>query len=514
MLAAAPKLSRSPAYGGLVNQQHPLNRGLLGWWLALPQRYGGTQLVDVVGGYNATLTSGAAWTALPRAGGHGALFFDGTNDYATTPATRAVFSDATRGLSVFAWVNRGVSNANTYIFGHRSRWAFYVINSGGSDPLRISFFGVADVSSSTGAPTASIWYHLGVTMDAAGATTFYVNGKPAGTGTMTGDGGGAGTPTAMEMGAWTTEPAFSTQRQDDVRFYRRQLSAGEAFALYEQGLRGNPDTLARKPNLWWAPVAGGAFTADLSGTLALAGTLTKQAQKGLAGTLGLAGAAQKQAAKPLSGALAFAGTLQKQAQKAFAAALALAGSLSLTRVVVMALSGTLALAGTLQKQGQKALAAALGLAGTLARSCAKPLAGALGLAGAVAKQGQKALAGTLTLAGSLSLVRAVLASFAATLTLAGAIQKRADKGLAGTLTLAGALGRSVAMTLAATLALSGSLAKGAWKALSGALSWSASFVKGLVVATPPLVEDAVDFPFTQADSVDFPFTQEDSVDFV
>lgn len=245
MISALPKLAQTPYYGSLVNWQHPANRGLVAWWLNLPQLRGGVALRDIVGGYNVTLTNGAQWAGGLRPGGYGCLEFDGTNDNAVTPATRATFSDATRGMSFACVVQRRTTGVSTYLWGQRARYAFYFLST---NVLRITFFGVADVGS-TGSVTDTGWHHVAFTMDSAGAVAFYIDGKSAGTGTMSGD-GSSGSANAMEMGGWISDGVYSNQRQDDCRFYRRALTAGEVSELYRQSLLGNPSTLNWRSHSW------------------------------------------------------------------------------------------------------------------------------------------------------------------------------------------------------------------------------------------------------------------------
>src|SRR5262245_39512882 len=71
-------------YGRPVNWGHPLNRGLAGWWLALPWWRGGMRWRDLCGKSHGLLTNGPVWKgAYSRPGGSGAVDFDGTNDIVT-----------------------------------------------------------------------------------------------------------------------------------------------------------------------------------------------------------------------------------------------------------------------------------------------------------------------------------------------------------------------------------------------------------------------------------------------
>src|SRR5215471_4571503 len=87
-MALALLTTRLLDYQQPVNWAAPLNRGLLGWWLVLPQRLGGSRWLDLVGRAAATLVttlpsgSTSGWGPSRRLGGLGELRFDGTNGYA------------------------------------------------------------------------------------------------------------------------------------------------------------------------------------------------------------------------------------------------------------------------------------------------------------------------------------------------------------------------------------------------------------------------------------------------
>jgi len=91
--------------GFLVNHQHPLNRGLVCWYLAVPGKFGGTKWRDLVQGYRGPFTtftsSNCAGTNRP--GGRGELNNTGA-------AQGRIITDVPRAgtlanLTVSAWVN-------------------------------------------------------------------------------------------------------------------------------------------------------------------------------------------------------------------------------------------------------------------------------------------------------------------------------------------------------------------------------------------------------------------------
>lgn len=97
-----------------INWDHPLNRGLVGWWLALPQWSGGTKWYDLCGKYDGTLMSGPSWSRRSTPDGtEGLSFSSAGGNYVTIPApipsgagTVAFWAQATSGSTEYpSWVN-------------------------------------------------------------------------------------------------------------------------------------------------------------------------------------------------------------------------------------------------------------------------------------------------------------------------------------------------------------------------------------------------------------------------
>src|SRR5688500_11296274 len=118
---------------GPVNRLHPLNRGLVAWFLTLPGLSGGLKwhnLMDLSNGPHGTLTSmdpPTDWvSAKARPGGFGALDFDGSNDdvrftfpiaIANVPITASAWVYPTNLTGRFSWLSSNVS-ANCFEVGN------------------------------------------------------------------------------------------------------------------------------------------------------------------------------------------------------------------------------------------------------------------------------------------------------------------------------------------------------------------------------------------------------------
>jgi hypothetical protein len=177
------------------------------------------------------------------------------------------------------------------------------------------------------------------------------------------------------------------------------------------------------PGFWAAPSGDGGraptattFTQTLSGGLTPAGSLVRQAAKGLAGgvtpagslstlkvviltlagALTPAGALIRRATRVLAGSLSPAGSAVKRATRVLSAGLTPSGALASLKVVIVALAGSLAPAGGVVRQAVKQLGGALTPAAALTRRTTRLLSGGIAPAGAVVRRITKGVAGSLT----------------------------------------------------------------------------------------------------------------------
>jgi hypothetical protein len=222
---------------------HPLNRGLVAWWLPLSNNQGGSRLFDIKGGNTGTLTGGPTWTAGPDA--TQALKFDGTDDRVSVPVVVTTYPFT---LAIYVRCN------NTTSYGP----SFTVGESGGAGHIlgRIGFRGdqpgdyveaVAAASgicaaNSAGAFIANEWTAIVGVFVSGSDVTVYLNG--VGTGSS-GTASSMNAPTAMNIGSDASAGSFLAGSVALATAWNRALSASEAWQFYDQTRRGNPDTLRR-----------------------------------------------------------------------------------------------------------------------------------------------------------------------------------------------------------------------------------------------------------------------------
>lgn len=231
--------------------KHPLNEGLAAWWLPLPNNQGGGTLFDLLGRYNGTLTNGPTWAEGPN--GFGALTFDGTNDYVSAAVPTGLHGSVTGTIS--AWVRGDAANDTGAPLHCSSDLTDQYYAYFGDGKVYLSLLRSNRASGITPVVTLTTWHMLTVTTD--GATwSLYQNGVLAGSQTAQ----ATVSATAMRLGR-DESVQYWGGRVADVRVYTRCLPAAEVLSLYDQSLRGHPDTLRRRPKrsygLTQAAPAGG-----------------------------------------------------------------------------------------------------------------------------------------------------------------------------------------------------------------------------------------------------------------
>lgn len=219
-----------------VNKKHPLNRGLISWWLALPQGPRGGIFRDLMRRNHGTLTNGPTWGgALGRPGGWGSLDFDGTDDY--VQITQVQFTGA---FTVACWVYPRSMSAFEDTGGLHA-----LVNNGtsqeqlaiGTGELAVTIFNsLSRLFPGSNNFTNDSWQHFCFTRDASDICQFYRNGL-----TVDSPFSKGGTFT---IDRWGYDPVAGSSRvpfngrKDDKRLYSRGLSAAETAALYHASRQG------------------------------------------------------------------------------------------------------------------------------------------------------------------------------------------------------------------------------------------------------------------------------------
>lgn len=205
-----------------VDRLHPLNRGLVARWQALPGLTGGRRLIDLVNpgphGRHGTLTNmdpATDWVGTSRPGGYGALDFDGSDDRVAV-ADVPVNGDFTLITSVnidsLAVSTRMIGSSTNYLMAWNATTIFFRPDGGSASSAGHNF-------------AVNEWTNI--TLRRSGTTLeWFSNGSSLGTATDSRNG------TFSSIGADTGGVSPFPGQADDIRLYNRALSASEVRDIY------------------------------------------------------------------------------------------------------------------------------------------------------------------------------------------------------------------------------------------------------------------------------------------
>jgi hypothetical protein len=273
--------------GNPVVRSHPLNRGRVAWWLAVPNWMGGKTFPDLCALNPGTLVNMAnannGWRSTTRQGGLGSVLFDGSAGYIATPSRVGPQS----AYSAAAWINPATTSGtyiivDGYAFGDGSftNGAYtQFFTSGGVFHARIhQVQDTTYIGRTTGASTVTAgWSRVLFTWSGGttnAAITIYINGVRA---DSADDGAGSfSAPYSGVVPFWigaqdsSGGAAFFAGRMDDIPIWSRALSAAEVKQDYDLSRRGYPGVLNYIPAqpfglqaaggatyAWWAQQQGG-----------------------------------------------------------------------------------------------------------------------------------------------------------------------------------------------------------------------------------------------------------------
>src|SRR6266536_5688534 len=212
----------------LISFQAKGQGGLIAHWKF--DEGAGTVVVDFsTNGNNGTLTNGTAWVT---GWSSNALSFDGADDFVEVPYSPSL--GITGDITVAAWIKRGALGDYGGIMAKtdgNNMWDydFYIdgdnLHFWSDNQSPQNTFSTATISDTE-------WHHVAATRSGE-TVTFYIDGGPVGTATVSGD--SADNPVPVRIG--TDGPGYSGDSMfngliDDVRIYNRALSLAEIRALY------------------------------------------------------------------------------------------------------------------------------------------------------------------------------------------------------------------------------------------------------------------------------------------
>jgi hypothetical protein len=250
---SAPVLLADP-----LNRDHPLNRGRLAWWLALPGLDGGRMWYDLAGTNHGTLTDMAAtatsgWWGTTRPGGWGQLAFDGVDDTVTAPLVGPLAD-----YSIATWVYLAdASREGAFVkVGDEADGVGIGVGSGTLNVAGNNLIMLAEqvAWNDSGVAIGTGWHHVGITYDGS-TLSFFIDGRVVAQQGAT----SLGPTGSTHLGGYIAAgfPRFFAGPLDDVSIYDRALAAAEFRALYDLSRRGYPGVLNRAAPYLMTAAAGG-----------------------------------------------------------------------------------------------------------------------------------------------------------------------------------------------------------------------------------------------------------------
>lgn len=263
-----------------VNKAHPINEGLLGWWLNLPNRHwgGGNSYRDLMRRFDGVLTNMESddWRGpTGRPGGWGAHAFDGGGTESIIVPSGLLGSIAgSTSASVACWFFKTTfapSFATLYdatTVASANRMFSFFINTASA--------GFAAVANSNGTGqtyspvwTLNEWQHAVLTCDGSFIRAYRNGIKNA----QNSAGIGSGFLAAQwEIGGNpSTGGTYWDGQLDDLRFYDRGLTDQEVADLYQESKAGYPRALNWVRKAYAVPAVAAGFPIRLVGEGGLAG---------------------------------------------------------------------------------------------------------------------------------------------------------------------------------------------------------------------------------------------------
>lgn len=239
------------AFGGMIdldnpiNDECPLNQGLVAWWMALPGLAGGRFLYDLRGLNPGTLTNmttvgTSGWGPTTRPGGFGEVRFDGSNDYILASDSSLPSGLASRSFSALFKTSATLAFANyrqVLFYGSAGSGNSVFFGIGNDTNYGSTGFGVSQYGDAFGVTgfNDGEWHH-GVATFSGGVWSLYIDGVLQATKAMA-----TNTVLGGTLCIGSDRPLFSDYwlgSLDDIRIHNRALSAAEIAAMYDDGRTG------------------------------------------------------------------------------------------------------------------------------------------------------------------------------------------------------------------------------------------------------------------------------------
>lgn len=229
-----------------VNRAHPLNRGLVSWWLPLENTDDGPTLRDIAGRNHGTLTNGPTWVS-GLDGFKSLNFVPASSQWVSIPI--AVITGYPFTLSCVAR-STDITNQQ-FVFGFGGpAGAVYLSFAGQNvgDPVRIFQDGETRGVTTTGY-TSGKWHLLTMVQSSSTSRAVYIDAGSKGTNTSDVP---FFTPTQItKIGVSGNGSSFLQGDVLSAWAWNRALSDDEVRRHFTEAFQGHPDTLNRERRVTW-----------------------------------------------------------------------------------------------------------------------------------------------------------------------------------------------------------------------------------------------------------------------
>lgn len=245
--------------GNAVNRRAPLNRGLVSWWMVLPNRVGGggNTFRDLCGRNHGTLTNGPTWSGSRQTGGYGSL------NFASTARVAASVPGAFTSFTVSAWFRWQAWQTSSVVIEVGTRPNLRIERTGSNLHALVLDNGTYQFPHTGTAVDDGRWHHIAAVWIDSTSLTVYLDGVQKSQDTSVGT-QVVSSPLSVTLGNSSGGGSTSNWNGDidDVRIYpSRALSAAEIAALYQASRLGYPNELnwIQRPAFATEQGGGGGF---------------------------------------------------------------------------------------------------------------------------------------------------------------------------------------------------------------------------------------------------------------
>jgi hypothetical protein len=204
----------------------PFNDNLIGWWKF--DEGAGTSTADNSGwGFDGIFSGNPTWLSSSACKSSNCLTFDGASRVTIT--TGSSYSFPQKQITMMLWLNNKVATAGRPLYkvsGGTNDFGFnFIYPSDGGIMVNIG----TGLQADNGSLSLNTWTHLAATYDGT-TIKIYKNGVVIKSASYSGSVSNAATN--FGIGGLTSGSGYINGDIDDVRIYRRTLSAAEILSLY------------------------------------------------------------------------------------------------------------------------------------------------------------------------------------------------------------------------------------------------------------------------------------------